>query len=124
MGQGNEAAKDLPSLRGPVPILAFEAAYLCKDRVPECDWPIECREAMEWTRQNEDMSGLWYDVFAKAEKRYGLWEAGVYLCTEIERRSQSLEQRINRLKALGNGVVPAVVARFLSQVLTGDKWHS
>ena len=114
-----QSSPHLPRLRRPIPIQALQAADLCIDGVPESSWPTECREALERARQDKGLPGMWETVLAEAEKRHGLREAGMYLRSDIQsllRASQTSKNRVKRLKALGNGIVPAVVAEFLRRI--------
>lgn len=103
-------APPLRVLRGPVPTKALTAASLCIQGVPPGAWPPDVREAMEESRQVQGVPGLWGPLLAEACERYGLREGGLYFRAEVGRRAAAVGSRPDRLRVLGNGVVPQTAA--------------
>ena len=92
----------------------------CLSEVPHQD-PCPLRELGEGSSPGCGVQCLWFSFSAKKKQKvYALWKSGMLegKWQKVSRVAVGVKDRINRLKAIGNGQVPAVAAaawRILTQ---------
>ena len=85
--------------------------------VPRRTWAAGGNEAMGRALQEEDVRHLLAGVHLQAPQGQDLWTRRMCELSEEERHAAAMAERVDRLRMLGNGVVPLAAAHAFRTLL-------
>lgn len=128
LGKGASQAQKMQNLWESIPTKTNERrSSLPKSRMPERTWQTKCDKKVVKSSKDKNMSMVWQGIHIQASKGENLWAVLWQLAFveqaigwwsvdpadtgDIPRIATGIKDRVNRLKAIGNGQVPLCMAK-------------